>query len=148
MNNVRLQKAKFEEVVTTYQNKVLSAAEEVENGVAQYLRSEEEVKFLHASVVEADKARDKGLIQFKAGKIDGNRLAVLAQNVVAQENLEAQAKGNSALGLIQIYRALGGGWQFPCDDCLHQQPVPDPGVLPAAADAPPTGVPVRFGAPR
>jgi hypothetical protein len=29
----------------------------------------------------------------------------------------AQAQGEIALGLIQVYRALGGGWQLRCTGC-------------------------------
>jgi len=117
MNNIRLEKAKFQEVVTTYQNKVLTAAEEVENGLVMYLKAQEELKYLDESVVEAKKALDKGIEQYKAGKFDQNRESVLQQNLVQQENLQAQAYGDVALGLIQVYRALGGGWQIRCTDC-------------------------------
>ena len=32
-----------------------------------------------------------------------------------QQNLYAQSQSNIALGLIQIYRALGGGWDLRLD---------------------------------
>jgi NodT family efflux transporter outer membrane factor (OMF) lipoprotein len=116
-NNVKYQKAKFEEVVTTYQNKVLSAAEEVENGMVMYLKAHEEVKYLAESVVEAKKALRIGTAEYETGKADLNRVAVLEQNLVQQDTLLAQAQGDVALGLIQVYRALGGGWQIRCKEC-------------------------------
>ena len=33
-------------------------------------------------------------------------------NLVPQQDLQAQARGQIALGLIQVYRALGGGWEY------------------------------------
>ena len=39
----------------------------------------------------------------------------------------AQAQGEIALGLIQVYRALGGGWQLRCTGGE------EPGVLPPTA---------------
>jgi NodT family efflux transporter outer membrane factor (OMF) lipoprotein len=124
-NNIKFQRAKFQEVVTKYQNKVLSAAEEVEDGLIQYTKAHEEVKYLADSVVEADKAVRIGMLEYKAGKVDFNRVAVLEQNLVQQDILLTQAKGDVALGLVQVYRALGGGWQFrgECsagpDTCPH-----------------------------
>jgi outer membrane protein TolC len=117
INNIRFQKAKFEEVVTTYQNKVLSAAEEVENGMVQYIKAHDEVKYLNESVLESRKAVRIGTAEYEAGKVDFNRVAVLEQNLVQQDLLLTQARGDVTLGLIQVYRALGGGWQIKCADC-------------------------------
>jgi len=149
MNTVRFQRARFEEVVTTYQNQVLIAAEEVENGVTTYLESQEQVKYLNDSVVAAKKARDVGAEQYKAGKIDFNRLAVLELNLVEQQNTQVQAKGDVALGLIQVYRALGGGWQIRCDGCEPTGAIPPPNIVNANAGAttPETLVEIRQQSP-
>jgi NodT family efflux transporter outer membrane factor (OMF) lipoprotein len=141
-NNIKYQKFKFQEVVTTYQNKVLSAAEEVENGMVMYLKAQEEVKYLAESVVEAKKALRIGVEEFKAGRVDFNRVAVLEQNLVQQDTVLAQARGDVALGLVQVYRALGGGWQIGCQDCPTSGPFPPAPVEP---DAPAKGVDARLG---
>lgn len=112
LNKVRYQRAKFEEVVATYQNKVLTAAEEVENGMATFLNAHEQVEHLAKSVKAAEKAREIVFLQEKGGKIDFLRVSILEQNLVQQQNLLAQAKGDIALGLIQVYRAAGGGWDI------------------------------------
>ncbi|MBI2806309.1 MAG: efflux transporter outer membrane subunit [Planctomycetes bacterium] len=117
LNKIRFQKARFEAVVTTYQNKVLIAAEEVENGLIAFTKSQEQVQHLIESVREAKKARDVLANQLVAGKIDFNRLAVLELSLVQQQNLLAQAQGDVALGLVQVYRALGGGWQIREKGC-------------------------------
>ncbi len=153
-NNVNYQKAKFQEVVTTYQNKVLTVsrgAEEVWRmvGSLPYLEvPQEEVKYLAESVIESKKALRIGTAEYETGKVDLNRVAVLEQNVVQQDTLLAQAQGDVALGLIQVYRALGGGWQIRCDGGC---PTPGP-FLPAYEHAvevapPAVGVRARFGQP-
>jgi NodT family efflux transporter outer membrane factor (OMF) lipoprotein len=116
-NRLKFQQARFEEVVAAYQNKVLTAAEEVENGLIAFTKSQDQVKELIDSTTEAKNARDIGAVQYQAGKIDFNRLAVLELNLVQQQNLLAQATGDVSLGLIQVYRALGGGWQIRFDGC-------------------------------
>ena len=144
LNNIKYQKAKFQEVVTTYQNKVLSAAEEVENGMVLFVKSQEEVKHLAESVVESKKALRIGLAEYKSGKVDFNRVAVLSHNLVQQDSLLAQARGDVALGLIHVYRALGGGWQIRCDGASQPSGQFSPaGGQTVAAEA----VRARFGQP-
>ena len=46
------------------------------------------------------------------GTVDFNRVALIEQNLVQQQDLQAQSYGEIAQGLIQIYRALGGGWEI------------------------------------
>jgi outer membrane protein TolC len=138
LNRIRFQRARFEEVVTAYQSKVLTAAEEVENGVVAYVKSHDQVKYLTESVTEAKLARDIGAKQYKDGKIDFNRLAVLELNLVDQQNVLAQARGDVALGLVQVYRALGGGWQIRISGCETTEPFPGarpPENAPRADDA-------------
>jgi NodT family efflux transporter outer membrane factor (OMF) lipoprotein len=145
MNNIRLEKAKFQELVATYQNKVLSAAEEVENGMAMFLNAQEEVKLLAKSVAALNEAVRIGTEQFEGGKFDENRYAVLSLNKVQQELNLAQAQGDVDLGLVQVYRALGGGWQIRCQGCPASGAfAPDCAVL---ADKSAPGVHASFGQP-
>jgi hypothetical protein len=91
------------------------------------------VKYLAESVVEAQKALRIGVAEFKTGKADFNRVALLQQNLVQQDTLLAQARGDVALGLVQVYRALGGGWEMACTGCpppTPAAPTPSEPVLP------------------
>jgi NodT family efflux transporter outer membrane factor (OMF) lipoprotein len=112
VNNVRFQDARFQELVLAYQQTVLSAAEEVEDGLVTFLRQQERAKLLEESVVNAQKAVNVVIAQYKVGTVDFNRVALIEQDLVTQQDLLAQAQGQIAQGLIQVYRALGGGWQI------------------------------------
>jgi len=120
LNNVRLQDARFQEAVTAYQNQVLKAGEEVENGVVTFLRARQRVQHLNQSVESAMRAVKVVVAQYKGGTVDFNRVALLQQNLVQQQDLLAQAQGEVALGLIQVYRALGGGWQMRLSGCVPE----------------------------
>lgn len=109
-SNVAFQDARFKELVARYQNVVLQAAAEVENGLIVFLKSQETVVALGASVIASQKAVDIAIAQYKGQIVDFNRVALLQQNLVTQQDQLAQAQGQIALGLIQVYRALGGGW--------------------------------------
>jgi NodT family efflux transporter outer membrane factor (OMF) lipoprotein len=112
LNNVRAQDAQFQALVAGYQNAVLTAGEEVENALVAFLKAQERVKYLTESVNAAQKADKIAIAQYRGGTIDFNRVALVEQNLVQQQDLLAQAQGDIALALIQLYRALGGGWQI------------------------------------
>jgi NodT family efflux transporter outer membrane factor (OMF) lipoprotein len=116
-NNVRLQDAKFQELVTAYQNTVLFANQEVENGLVTFLRAQERTRFQADSVEAAEKAVNVALTQYRAGTVDFTRVTQLEQTLVLLQDTLALARGEIALGLIQVYRALGGGWQIRCQPC-------------------------------
>ena len=120
LNGVREQEAQFQALVAAYQNTVLSASQDVENGLVTFLESQEQVKYLSESVAAADRAVTVALAQYRGGTVDFNRVALVEQNLVLQQNLLAQAQGSIALGLIQVYRALGGGWELKCNGCTTE----------------------------
>jgi NodT family efflux transporter outer membrane factor (OMF) lipoprotein len=112
LNNVRLQDFKTQELVGIYQQKVLSAAQEVENGIVSYWRSIDATDHLAASVKAAEGAVRIANAQFRAGVIDYTPVFVAEQFLVQQQNDYAETWGDIALGLITVYRALGGGWEY------------------------------------
>lgn len=112
LNNVRGQDARFQELVTAYQQTMLKANEEVENGLARFLESQAEVQSLTTSVDAAKKSVGEAMAQYQGGMTDFNRVAVVQEKLVQRQEEYAQAQGAIALGLIDVYRALGGGWQI------------------------------------
>src|SRR5262245_7302065 len=113
-NNIRLQDATFQELVAFYQQTVLEADEEVENGIITFLKAQERVRYLRESVDAASLALQVIVAQYERGLagIDFNRYAVIQQNLILQQDQWAQARGQVDQGLIQVYRAMGGGWQI------------------------------------
>ncbi|MGA2253847.1 MAG: efflux transporter outer membrane subunit [Thermoguttaceae bacterium] len=149
-NNVRLQDAKFQQALLDYRTAVLNANQEAEDGLVTFLRSQEQTKLLTESVVAADKAYRIVVSQYRAGTVDFNRVDVIETNLVQQQNLEALARSQIATGLIQVYRALGGGWQIRLgQDAASQLPQPTPAPAGAqnvpirASDANPTAEPAN-----
>src|SRR5262245_32391506 len=112
VNNVRLQDARTQELVASYQNKVLIAAGEVQTALRGFLESQEQARDLGrsaAAAVAATKVQEK---LFAAVKADVNRLFTLESSQLQAQDQLAVAQGNIALNLIAVYRALGGGWQI------------------------------------
>lgn len=132
-NNIQLQDSAFQELVVTYQQAVLKAEQEAENGIVRFLKAQERAAALATSVAASEKAVQLALTQYKGGLVDFNRIALLELNLVQQQDLLAQAQGNIAMGLIDVYRALGGGWEHRLnqqDSSEFYQPTPAPGTVP------------------
>jgi NodT family efflux transporter outer membrane factor (OMF) lipoprotein len=161
LNNVRLQDAQFRQLVVVYQNTVLQADLEVENGIVTFLQAQEQAENLREAVDEAWIALEVVVAQYEAGLagIDFNRYATIQQTLVNQQDLWAQARGQIGQGLIQVYRGLGGGWQIrlapPPDQRGVLSPLPPvrevfpaPPAAPNALPAPPAEAPKADAAPR
>jgi NodT family efflux transporter outer membrane factor (OMF) lipoprotein len=145
LNNVRLQDATFNELVAVYQNTVLSANQEVENGLVTFLRGQERTQFQKESVDYAEKAVKTVIAQYDAGAVDFTRVTQIQQNLVLQQDTLAQAQGEIALGLITVYKALGGGWQIRQNGC-ETTGLPLEGATPAPELAPVHTLPHPFSA--
>jgi NodT family efflux transporter outer membrane factor (OMF) lipoprotein len=139
LNNVRLQDATFQQLVATYQQTVLVADQEVENGIVTFLQNQDRVRNLQDSVDAAYRALVVIIAQYENPvqnvNVDFNRYAVILENLITQQEAWAQARGQVDQGLIETYRALGGGWQIR----LQLPASNGPGVVPppVGQDQPP-----------
>lgn len=111
-NNVRLQDARFQELLVGYQQAVLAAQREVQDALAMYVQSQRQAAFLRASTAAAEGALRIALNEYREGTADFTTVLTAEQNLLAAQNDLAVARGNIPLGLIAAYRALGGGWQI------------------------------------
>ena len=111
-NNVRVQDARFQQLLVDYQNTVLKAQQEVENGITIFTQSRAQVGFLTTSVTAAEDALRIALLQYKQGTADFTTVLTAEQNLYQAQNSLAIATGAVPLGLISAYRALGGGWEI------------------------------------
>jgi len=135
VNNVHFQEARTFELIAAYQARVLQAAQEVQTSMRGFLRSQEQADDLTRSVSAAAHAVEIGEELFRAVKADANRLFILENSQLQQQNNLAVAQGNIALNLINVYRALGGGWEIR----LQQGEV---GTTPMLPPPEPTEVPL------
>jgi NodT family efflux transporter outer membrane factor (OMF) lipoprotein len=130
INAIRIEDALLQQRIAAYQQTVLQANEEAENAIVGYLRYHNSIDFLQTSVLNAKEAVRVTQAKYDAGNIDFNRVFTVETLLVSQQDELASNQGNSALSVIELYRAMGGGWQIR----LGEPPV---APLPAVAPAPP-----------
>jgi NodT family efflux transporter outer membrane factor (OMF) lipoprotein len=112
VNNVRVQDARFQQLAYAYQNQVLEAGREAEDAIVVFLRSQEQANHLGASVDAAARTVEITNEQYNQGAVDFTPLFLFQEQLTEQQDQLAVAQGDIALGLISVYRALGGGWQI------------------------------------
>jgi NodT family efflux transporter outer membrane factor (OMF) lipoprotein len=115
-NTIRVEDAKLQGLLVDYQNTVLKAQQEVENGLTSFLQGREQVDLLRESVAAANAALGIALLQYNLGTRDFTTVLTAEQNLYTAQNNLATAEGNVSSGLASVYRALGGGWQIRAEN--------------------------------
>ena len=110
-NNVRVQDARFEQLLIAYQNAVLKAQQEVEDNLAAFLRAQDRAGFLSQSVEAARKSLDLAVLQYREGTKDFTTVLIAQQALLNEQDNLASTLGNISSSLVGVYRALGGGWE-------------------------------------
>ncbi|MFZ5572662.1 MAG: efflux transporter outer membrane subunit [Thermodesulfobacteriota bacterium] len=111
-NRVRVQDARFQELVVNYKNTVLTAAREAEDGLSAYLKSQEEVGFLRESVEGATRSVELSMTQYREGLVDYQRVLDTQRVQTMTQDLLTSTQGAVLLNLVATYKALGGGWEI------------------------------------
>ena len=123
MSNVLAEDARFQQLVANCQQTVLRANEEAENAQVAYQHYLEQIKAREESVRQAEEAQRVAQIKYLEGEIDFNRLFTVQQLLLNQQELLAVARGNSARAVVDLYRALGGGWDWSVPELPYEEEV-------------------------
>jgi NodT family efflux transporter outer membrane factor (OMF) lipoprotein len=111
-NDVRVQDARFEQLVISYQNAALAAAREVQDGLQGFLRTQEQVAYLEKAVTASARASELALVQYREGATDYTRVLNTQTSLLQQQDALTTARGQVVANLVATYKALGGGWQI------------------------------------
>jgi outer membrane protein, multidrug efflux system len=110
-SNVRLAEAQHEQILLTYQQTIQGAFRDVSNGLISY-RKFREFRIQQEHLLEsAQDAARLSEVRFKAGTTDYLEVLTNETNSFSAELGLAQAQANELIALVQLYQALGGGWQ-------------------------------------
>jgi len=109
-NQVRVEDARFQELAVNYEDTVIRAAQDVEDAMVSFLQSQNAVFFLADAVKASKRSVDLSLIQYREGLVDYQRVLDTQRDLTTQEDNLVFTAGSVGRSLVDIYRALGGGW--------------------------------------
>ncbi len=110
-SGVRLSEAQRQEALLTYQQTIQGAFRDVSDALIAYQQNQE---FRAQEELLAHSAQDASQLsaqRYQAGTTNYLEVLTNETNYLSAELGLAQARLNEVLALVQIYKALGGGWQ-------------------------------------
>lgn len=110
-NNIRVQDARLQQALVNYQDVVLNAARETDDAIVSLAGTQEQETILARSVIAAKRSNDLSLLRYKEGFSGYQRVLDAQQALIRQQNSYVQNRGLSARNVVDIYKALGGGWE-------------------------------------
>ena len=111
-NAIRAQDAAFQQTIAQYQNTVLVAQQEVENGLIGFRKQQERAKYLSDAVNAAQRSLQLAFLQYQNGATDFTTVLTAEQQLLTQQDSLAITAGQIPTNLVATYRAMGGGWQI------------------------------------
>lgn len=105
---VRGSKASAEEAMASYEDTVLRALEETENALANYHAQQALLVKLNEQARESKRAADIARLRYREGVIDFLSLLDAERTQLQAEDAVAQAESQVYVGVITLYKALGG----------------------------------------
>lgn len=106
----RQAKAVWEEARLRYEQTVLNALQEVSNALISRQKYQEVQAQQARSVKAYEEAVQVSLQRYIAGKASYYEVLQNQQNLFPAETVLAQTELNRLLAVVQLYKALGGGW--------------------------------------
>jgi multidrug efflux system outer membrane protein len=110
-NNVRLTEAQKEESVLFYQQTIQQAFRQVSDALIAYRKDQEFRQKQEQLTESAQDAAHLSDIRYKGGATSYLEVLTNQTNYFSAELNLAQARLNELLSLVQLYKALGGGWE-------------------------------------
>ncbi len=111
-NQVRIQDARFQQLLVNYQSTVLNAAREVEDAVQSYGKAKNEADLVLRAMIDSKKSTELSILMYKEGLSDYQRVLDSTRSLTQKQDQYAQTKGKIATFVIALYKAFGGGWQI------------------------------------
>jgi len=111
--NLKITQAQYEEALALYRKTVQSAFGEVSDGLIAYQRTREFRARQEQRTQANREATDLAYIRYDGGVTSYLEVLYNEQELFTAELNLAQARLNELLSVVQLYRALGGGWQTP-----------------------------------
>lgn len=112
-NNVRLTEAQQREALSMYRKTIQTAFQEVSNALSDYQKNREQ-RSQEELLVKALQDTDRlSTLRYKGGLDSYLQVLDAQRNEFAGELTLAQLRKSELLSVVQLYRALGGGWQNP-----------------------------------
>ncbi|MEJ0091199.1 MAG: efflux transporter outer membrane subunit [Limisphaerales bacterium] len=106
-------KAKFDEAKAAYRQSVLTAFQEVSNALITRQKLAEEYVYDEQAAVALAESVELATQRYMNGKSGYYEVLQAQQELYPTQQQQVEAQVGQLLAVVQLYKALGGGWQTP-----------------------------------
>ncbi|MFT3848360.1 MAG: efflux transporter outer membrane subunit [Propionivibrio sp.] len=110
-SRIAVQNAVQEQALIAYEKSLLTSLEDVENALTAYAVGRERVAARQSAAASARRANDLARTLYQAGAADFQKVLDTDRTRLTAEETLASADADLLTAVIQLYKALGGGWQ-------------------------------------
>lgn len=114
---LRASEARADAALAQYEQTVLRALEETENGFVGFGRQRARLVSLREAAQASARAAELARLRFNEGVSDFLALLDAERTLLDAEDRVAQAETDTYTALVAVYKALGGGWEVCEPDC-------------------------------
>ena len=112
---MRIEDARFQQLLFGYQNSVLKASQEVEDAVVGFVKAQEAAAAQENAVTAARRSVELAFLQYREGAVDFLRVLDAERTQLQEENSLVRIRSSVVTNLISLYKSLGGGWETSAD---------------------------------
>lgn len=110
-NQVRMEEAATRAALAKYEQTVLTAFRECEDALAAYINEGDTLAALNQAVASTQKSVELSQSLYITGLVNFQNVLDMQRQLAAFQDQLAQSMGQSAVGLVAVYKAFGGGWK-------------------------------------
>ena len=110
LNRIAVQEAVVHQAYVAYEQTLLIALQEVESAMVAYKSEQVRRDALLRAAESARRAVQLAERRYEDGLTDFQIVLDVQRSLVSLENAVAQSRGQVAVNLVALYKALGGGW--------------------------------------
>ena len=111
-NRIRVEEARTEQAFVAYEQTVLGALEDVENSMSGYVNEENRRDRLVEAVDATQRSVDLVTTQYLSGLTNFQNVLDAQRSLFRLQDQLAESQGFLVQSLVQLYRSLGGGWEY------------------------------------
>ena len=116
---IHVQSAVLDQRLEAYQGTLFTALEDVENALVSLEKNRERLLTLQSAQASAEAAAQLAQTQYAAGLTDFQRVLDTQRTVLSVQDSVAATSGDRAAALVQLFKAVGGGWSTAADTDLE-----------------------------
>jgi len=125
--NLAAARAAYDESVANYRQTVLTAFQQVEDGISNLSTLSQALSTQGAAVEDARKALEIANNRYVGGVTNYLDVVTAQTTLLSNQRLETQLLGQQLVSTVYLVKALGGGWD--ANDIRNEQVHPNPGQI-------------------